>query len=236
MWKLCHWTIKHIHFLGKGFWLSVEFHSWLWSCWEESALVTCRTIMMKNSIAFRIAQQNFHSLFPPDTSKTGQHYINQYDWMTSSTLQVSLSWSLCLSVCLSQTHTNNNICHYLNLDPMKTLLCAFVLSKLYYCNFLLRFSKTSWQTSKSPKFCSQTCLQRLQAWKHQTPSSESSVATNGLRNPVQLCHWKLPSISLWTLDCLISIQTTLLHFWHKIPLHTIHKNKKLWTISCCFSP
>ena len=186
--------------------------------------------MMKNNIAFRIAKQNFHSLFPPDTLKTGQHYINQYDWTTSSTLQVSLSWSLCLSVCLSQTHTNNNICHYLNLYTMKTLLCAFVLSKLYYCNFLLRFSKTSWQTPKSPKFCSQTCLQSLQAWTHQTPSSESSVATNGLRNPVQFCHWKLPSISLWTLDCPDNFASLLTQNPSCVPL-----TQKLWTISLfCF--
>ena len=31
----------------------------------------------------------------------------------------------------------STICHYLSVDATKTLICAFVLSRIEYCNFLL---------------------------------------------------------------------------------------------------
>ena len=38
------------------------------------------------------------------------------------------------------------------------------------------------------------------------------------KNPVlQFFYWKLPSLSFWTPDCLPSIQTTSLNFWHQEP-------------------
>ena len=51
---------------------------------------------------------------------------------------------------------------------------------------------------------------------------------------LQFFHWKLPSLSFWTPDCLPSIQTTLLHFWHQNLPRTFHKNKDLWTTSLFF--
>ena len=80
----------------------------------------------------------------------------------------------------------SNIRHYLTIDATKTLLCAFVLSKLDYCNSLLSGSPKHLldKLQKGPKFCSQTCLQSSQARTHQTPPPETSLATSSLKNLV----------------------------------------------------
>ena len=112
---------------------------------------------------------------------------------------------------------------------------------LFFCNSLLlsASSKHLLDTLKGTKFCSQTCLQSSKAWTHQTTPSETSL------NPVQNCnsmlqffHWKLSSLCLWTLDCLLyqdDFTTFLTQNWKSF-LHTFHKNKNLWRIFFCHGP
>ena len=132
----------------------------------------------------------------------------------------------------------SNIRHYLTIDATKTLFCAFVLSKLDYCNSLLSGSP------KHPLDKLQNSAARLvfKARKHEH-----------IKPVLQKLHW-LPAVSriqhkvatqcynsftesypvYLSNSCLPSIQTTSLHFWHQNLPHTFHKNKDLWTTSFFF--
>ena len=67
------------------------------------------------------------------------------------------------------------------------------------------------------------------------------LATSPLRNPVQnlnpvlqFCLWNLPTVSVWSFDCLLSIQTTSLCLRHENLPHSSHKNKNFWRTSFFF--
>ena len=119
------------------------------------------------------------------------------------------------------------------------LFCQNLTTAILFCQVLQNILTNS---QRSKILLPAIFLESSQAWTHQTPPSETFVATNSLKNPVyshnsllQFFHWKLPSLSFWTPDCLPSIQTTLFHFWHNNLLHTFHKNKDLWTSFFFFS-
>ena len=65
-------------------------------------------------------------------------------------LQLSATWALpsarisfqqhvsrTCQICYSDLRRINSICHYLSQDALKTLISAFVLSRIDYCNFPL---------------------------------------------------------------------------------------------------
>ena len=120
----------------------------------------------------------------------------------------------------------SNIYHYLTTDATKTFLSAFVLSKLDYCNSLLL---------GSPKH-----LDKLQKVQNSAARLVFKVCKHEhIKLLLQKLHW-LPIASriLYKIatffHCLLSIQTSSLHFWHKSLLRIFHKNKNLWATSFLF--
>ena len=51
---------------------------------------------------------------------------------------------------------------------------------------------------------------------------------------LQFFLWNLPTLSLWTFDCLLSIHTTSHYLRHENLLHSSHKNKDFWRMSIFF--
>ena len=81
----------------------------------------------------------------------------------------------------------SDIGHYLTTYATQTHVCAFVLSKLDYCNSLLSScsNQTSYQTASGPNSAARLVF-KARKQEHIKPlSSKNPLATSPLKNPVQ---------------------------------------------------
>ena len=145
----------------------------------------------------------------------------------------------------SELRRISTVRHLLSADSTKTLVSAFVLTRLDYCNSLLsgcpkhlleKLKKVSNSAArlilKAHKRDHVSPLLRTLHWLPIQASIEYKLST--------LCHsfflWYSPCLFVWPSPCLLSIKTAPLLIWLKNSTHSAHKDQNLWTLIiflCC---
>ena len=121
--------------------------------------------------------------------------------------------------CISYIH------QYLTAEAAKTLVCAFVLSRLDWCESSLSSCLALYFLSKLQKsrsdLCCGTGFQTTQMWSCASSSASSSLDTSPSQNRLQTVNC-LSQLILWIISCLFLWPSHWLHTLQAVSFFTRH--------------
>ena len=151
----------------------------------------------------------------------------------------NICWSAYSELCCIST-----ILHLPSADSTKTLVSAFVLSRLDYCNSLLsgcpkhRLEKLQKVKNSAARLVLKAHKQdhvspllRTLHWLPIQARIEYKLSTLSL-----LLLWYSPCLSVWPSPCLLSSKTAPLLIWLQNFTHSTQKDQNIWTsfiFPCC---
>ena len=141
-------------------------------------------------------------------------------------------------ICYSDLRRINSICHYLSQDALKTLISAFVLSRIDYCNSLLAGcpKQLIHKLQKVQNNAARLICRTPYVWSYISRPLHSSLASCWTKNWIQtaspclqICKQQWSVISVWPLEVLHSFSTASVFLRHPSPSHFFIPSEILWT-------